>query len=112
MHPGTNLGAIASAATSALLHNFNRDDLTLSSRVSRKGVDARTAQHSGLRSVASTSEQNPNTRSMDELPSTASEDERRLVALMIAYQSGDLAAFEQLYGLLIDEVQRHFTRVH
>lgn len=35
-------------------------------------------------------------------------DEARLIGLMIAYQSGDLSAFEQLYALLADEVRRYF----
>jgi RNA polymerase sigma-70 factor (ECF subfamily) len=39
-------------------------------------------------------------------------DENQLIALMIAYQAGDLAAFEQLYALLCDEVRRHFARNH
>lgn len=31
---------------------------------------------------------------------------------MIAYQSGELSAFEQLYALLADEVRRYFSRAH
>jgi RNA polymerase sigma-70 factor, ECF subfamily len=37
-------------------------------------------------------------------------DEARLIELMIAYQSGELSAFEQLYALLADEVRRYFSR--
>lgn len=36
--------------------------------------------------------------------------ERRLAELMIAYQKGDLAAFEQLYALLVDDVRRYFAK--
>jgi RNA polymerase sigma-70 factor (ECF subfamily) len=36
----------------------------------------------------------------------------RLIELMIAYQGGDLGAFELLYGLLADELSRHFRRAH
>lgn len=39
-------------------------------------------------------------------------DEARLIELMIAYQRGELSAFEQLYALLADEVRRYFSRVH
>lgn len=35
-----------------------------------------------------------------------------LIALMIAYQAGDLAAFEQLYAALVDDVRRYFARSH
>jgi RNA polymerase sigma-70 factor, ECF subfamily len=38
-------------------------------------------------------------------------DESILVELMIAYQSGDLSAFEQLYASLADEVRRYIHRV-
>ena len=31
---------------------------------------------------------------------------------MIAYQSGELSAFEQLYALLADEMRRYFSRAH
>jgi len=34
-----------------------------------------------------------------------------LVALMEAYQAGELGAFEQLYAALVDDVQRYFSRV-
>lgn len=37
-------------------------------------------------------------------------DERQLVELMASYQNGDLAAFEQLYAALADEVRRFFER--
>ena len=37
-------------------------------------------------------------------------DERQLVGLMVSYQNGDLAAFEQLYAALADEVRRFFER--
>lgn len=36
--------------------------------------------------------------------------EHRLAQLMIAYQKGDLAAFEQLYALLVDDVRRYFSK--
>jgi len=42
-------------------------------------------------------------------PST---DESELVALMVAYQNGDLGAFERLYALLADEVRRYFAKRH
>ena len=35
----------------------------------------------------------------------------QLVELMVAYQAGDLAAFEQLYASLSSDVQRYFQRV-
>lgn len=44
--------------------------------------------------------------------STQDATERRLVDLMVAYQRGDLGAFEQLYALLVDEVRRYFAKVH
>lgn len=34
----------------------------------------------------------------------------RLVALMVAYQAGELDAFEQLYAALAEDVQRYFAR--
>ena len=37
-------------------------------------------------------------------------DEDRLVQLMIAYQRGDIGAFEEIYALLADEVRRYFQR--
>jgi RNA polymerase sigma-70 factor, ECF subfamily len=40
------------------------------------------------------------------------DNEARLIELMIAYQGGDLGAFEQLYALLADEVRRYFGRAH
>jgi RNA polymerase sigma-70 factor (ECF subfamily) len=33
-----------------------------------------------------------------------------LIEAMIAYQAGDLAAFEQLYALLVDDIRRYFQR--
>lgn len=39
-------------------------------------------------------------------------EERRLTELMIAYQAGDLAAFEQLYAILAGEAARYFARLH
>src|SRR5262245_47371279 len=100
MHPGTSLDATASAATFALL---------LAAMVMLHPFFAsfpKRCRHSyGAEFWATIPRQHERAetrdpRSMDESPSTASEDERRLVALMIAYQSGDLGAFEQLYGLL------------
>ena len=44
--------------------------------------------------------------------STRVADEARLIELMIAYQGGELSAFEQLYALLADEVHRYFARTH
>lgn len=38
--------------------------------------------------------------------------ERRLAELMIAYQKGDLAAFEELYALLVGDVRRYFAKAH
>jgi RNA polymerase sigma-70 factor, ECF subfamily len=38
-------------------------------------------------------------------------DERRLVELMVAYQSGDLSAFEQLYAALVEDLRRYFLKV-
>lgn len=49
---------------------------------------------------------------MDGSSSTHEADERRLVELMIAYQQGDLGAFEQLYALLVDGVRRYFAKAH
>jgi RNA polymerase sigma-70 factor (ECF subfamily) len=34
-----------------------------------------------------------------------------LVALMVAYQAGELGAFEQLYAALVEDVHRYFSRV-
>jgi RNA polymerase sigma-70 factor (ECF subfamily) len=39
-------------------------------------------------------------------------DDAALVALMIAYQAGDLVAFEQLYARLVDDVRRYFLRAY
>lgn len=39
-------------------------------------------------------------------------EQRRLAELMVAYQGGDLRAFEQLYVLLAEDVRRHFAGVH
>lgn len=39
-------------------------------------------------------------------------EDARLVELMIAYQRGQLAAFEQLYEMLADDVSRYFARRH
>ena len=44
--------------------------------------------------------------------STRVAEEARLIGLMIAYQGGELSAFEQLYALLADEVHRYFARTH
>jgi RNA polymerase sigma-70 factor (ECF subfamily) len=49
---------------------------------------------------------------MDGSSSTQDAEERRLADLMIAYQQGDLCAFEQLYALLVDGVRRYFAKVH
>src|SRR5688572_1683186 len=38
--------------------------------------------------------------------------EGRLMSLMIAYQNGDLSAFEQLYAALVDDLRRYFARTH
>jgi RNA polymerase sigma-70 factor (ECF subfamily) len=48
---------------------------------------------------------------MASCPGTLHADEDALVALMIAYQAGDLAAFEQLYATLVDDVRRYFARI-
>jgi RNA polymerase sigma-70 factor (ECF subfamily) len=40
------------------------------------------------------------------------EEEPRLKELMIAYQAGHLAAFEELYGMLAEEARRYFGRMH
>jgi len=42
----------------------------------------------------------------------SSTDESELVTLMVAYQNGDLGAFERLYALLADEVRRYFAKRH
>jgi RNA polymerase sigma-70 factor (ECF subfamily) len=39
-------------------------------------------------------------------------EECRLTELMIAYQAGDLSAFEQLYAILADEARRYYARTH
>jgi RNA polymerase sigma-70 factor (ECF subfamily) len=39
-------------------------------------------------------------------------EECRLTELMIAYQAGDLGAFEQLYAILAGEAARYFARLH
>jgi RNA polymerase sigma factor (sigma-70 family) len=49
---------------------------------------------------------------MDGSSSTQDAEERQLADLMIAYQHGDLGAFEQLYALLVDGVRRYFAKVH
>jgi RNA polymerase sigma-70 factor (ECF subfamily) len=49
---------------------------------------------------------------MTSSPEALRADEGALVALMIAYQAGDLAAFEQLYAILVDDVRRYFARIH
>jgi RNA polymerase sigma-70 factor (ECF subfamily) len=49
---------------------------------------------------------------MDGSSSMLEADERRLAELMSAYQQGDLAAFEQLYALLVDGVRRYIAKVH
>jgi RNA polymerase sigma-70 factor (ECF subfamily) len=36
----------------------------------------------------------------------------QLVALMVAYQAGELGAFEQLYAALVEDVHRYFSRVY
>lgn len=43
-------------------------------------------------------------------PSAPAEEdrERQLVALMVAYQGGDLGAFEQLYAALADQLRHYF----
>ena len=38
--------------------------------------------------------------------------EGQLTELMIAYQAGDLGAFERLYAILAGEVTRYFSRLH
>jgi RNA polymerase sigma-70 factor, ECF subfamily len=45
-------------------------------------------------------------------PSPGRVDEHELTQLMIAYQCGDLGAFERLYAMLAEETRRHFARVH
>lgn len=44
--------------------------------------------------------------------STEQAKQCQLTALMIAYQAGDLSAFEQLYAILADEARRYFARAH
>lgn len=39
-----------------------------------------------------------------------SAQEQELMRLMVAYQGGDLGAFEQLYAALVDDVRRYFSR--
>src|SRR5688500_3458363 len=49
---------------------------------------------------------------MDGSSSMLEADERRLAELMSAYQHGDLAAFEQLYALLVDGVRQHIAKTY
>jgi RNA polymerase sigma-70 factor (ECF subfamily) len=49
---------------------------------------------------------------MDGSSSTLEAEEHQLADLMGAYQQGDLAAFEQLYALLVDGVRRYIAKVH
>jgi len=44
---------------------------------------------------------------MSSLPNDAA-----LIELMIAYQAGDLTAFEQLYAILAGEIRGYFVRMH
>ena len=44
--------------------------------------------------------------------STQQVEEGRLTELMIAYQAGDLGAFEQLYAILAGEAARYFSRAY
>lgn len=43
-------------------------------------------------------------------PTESERHDAALVDLMIAYQAGELGAFEQLYALLADDVRRYFQR--
>jgi RNA polymerase sigma factor (sigma-70 family) len=46
-------------------------------------------------------------------PSSAQQaEEDRLAQLMVAYQNGDLSAFEQLYEALVVDVRRYLARMH
>src|SRR5687768_6813757 len=47
---------------------------------------------------------------MSESHSTESVWEQQLIELMVAYQRGDLSAFERLHELLVDDVRRYFAR--
>jgi RNA polymerase sigma-70 factor (ECF subfamily) len=49
---------------------------------------------------------------MASFPDTPCADDGALIALMVAYQAGDLAAFEQLYAILVDDVRGYFARAH
>lgn len=48
---------------------------------------------------------------MSSQPGPEDAEQGRLVSLMIAYQAGDLAAFEALYGLLVEDLRRHVGRI-
>jgi RNA polymerase sigma-70 factor (ECF subfamily) len=80
------------------------------SRLAPKGVTRdRDFLHAGrLEPATSACYRRPMTSSPDALRA----DEGALVALMIAYQAGDLAAFEQLYAALVEDVRRYFARTH
>jgi RNA polymerase sigma-70 factor (ECF subfamily) len=88
-------------------------DFPVISRIGGKGVIAR---HGGPMLGSSREHDGSDcggTRdSMDDPSSTNDVDERRLADLMIAYQQGDLDAFERLYALLVDGVRRYFAKVH
>ncbi len=43
-------------------------------------------------------------------PFVTAPEERELAASMIAYQGGDLAAFQRLHGILSEELHRYFAR--
>jgi RNA polymerase sigma factor (sigma-70 family) len=47
---------------------------------------------------------------MSELQHTNSAADEQLIELMVAYQHGDLSAFERLHDLLVDDVRRYFAR--
>ncbi|MEO7733759.1 MAG: RNA polymerase sigma factor [Kofleriaceae bacterium] len=47
---------------------------------------------------------------MSTSPLTERVSDGALIDLMIAYQAGDLAGFEQLYAALADDVRRYFVR--
>ena len=49
---------------------------------------------------------------MSGAPPAEPAEDGRLMSLMIAYQSGDFSAFEQLYAALVDDLRRYFARVH
>jgi RNA polymerase sigma-70 factor, ECF subfamily len=88
-------------------------DFPVISRIGGKGVIARrrgpmlgsSREHDG-------SDCGGTRDSMDGSSSAQNADERRLANLMIAYQQGDLGAFEQLYALLVDGVRRYFAKAH